>query len=211
MRSKPPLADYTVALSGTFPGATHATVQSKITNLGGTIAKSVTADTNVLISTLADVAKSSKKVQDAQSSSIPIVSIDWLNEIDLSGDAVDPEDFSLVAGSTPVPNVKGKGKGAKRAASPDVSSAPPPKAAKVGSPKAAPKLDPKVGEGSVVKSRNVNIPLDEGCPLQSYRVYVDHEGIVYDASLNKTDASANNNKFYRVQVSSYLYWFRTEV
>jgi poly [ADP-ribose] polymerase len=58
----------------------------------------------------------------------------------------------------------------------------------------------------VLKSRDVNIPLDEGCPLQTYRVYVDEEGIVYDASMNKTDASANNNKFYRVQVCCSRSW-----
>jgi poly [ADP-ribose] polymerase len=199
MRPKLPLAGYTVALSGTFPGATHPTVSSTTITLGANVTKSVTADTNILISTPADVQKLSKKVQDAQSSGIPIVSIDWLNQVDISGDAVSPDNFLLVAGSAPAADVKGKGK--KRAASPDNSNAPTSKAAKVGPLDAVPKLEPKVGDGSVLKSRDVDIPLDEGCPLQTYRVYIDDEGIVYDASMNKTDASANNNKFYRVQVS----------
>ncbi|KAF2439590.1 PARP-domain-containing protein [Karstenula rhodostoma CBS 690.94] len=198
MRAKLPLAGYTVALSGTFPGTTHPTVSNRITHLGGNGAKSVTADTNILISTPADVNKGSKKVNDALNNGVPIVSIDWLGEVELSSDAVAPDDFSLVTGSAPAADVKGKGK--KRAASLDTSNAPTAKAAKVGPLDSAPKLEPKVGEGSVLKSRNVNIPLDEGCPLQTYRVYVDSEGIVYDASLNKTDASANNNKFYRVQL-----------
>ncbi|KAJ4350033.1 uncharacterized protein N0V89_008654 [Didymosphaeria variabile] len=198
MRPKLPLTGYTLALSGTFPGNTHPTVQNNITTLGGNVAKSVTADTDILISTPADVNRNSKKVQDAQSSGIPIVSIDWLNEVALSEDAVSSDDFSLVAGSTPTTNVKGKGK--KRAASPDDSNTLTSKAAKVGPLDTAPKLEPKVGDGSVLKSNNVNIPLDEGCPLQTYHVYVDEEGVVYDAALNKTDASANNNKFYRVQL-----------
>lgn len=199
MRVKLPLAGYTVALSGTFPGTTHPTVSNKITNLGGGISKTVTADTSVLVSTPADVSKGSKKVQDAKSNGIPIVSIDWLGEVELSGDAVAHDDFSLVTGSAPAVDLKGKSK--KRAASPDNANVPASKAAKVGPLDSAPKLEPKVGDGSILKSHDVKVPLDEGCPLQTYRVYIDDEGIVYDASLNKADASANNNKFYRVQVS----------
>ena len=45
------------------------------------------------------------------------------------------------------------------------------------------------------------------------RVYVDPEGIVYDASLNQTNAGNNNNKFYRIQVidsgtNSFTTWTR---
>ncbi|KAL5410903.1 hypothetical protein PMIN03_005147 [Paraphaeosphaeria minitans] len=199
MRAKLPLAGYTVALSGTFPATTHQTVSNRITDLGGNVAKSVTADTNILISTRADISKGSKKAQDAQSNSIPIVPIDWLGEVELSNDAVDPEDFSLLAVSTPADGVKGKA-AKKRAASPDDSNAPASKNARIIPQNTAPKPEPKVGDGSVLKSRNMTIPLDEGCPLHMYRVYVDGEGMVHDASLNKADASANNNKFYRIQL-----------
>ncbi|KAJ4299473.1 hypothetical protein N0V90_004718 [Kalmusia sp. IMI 367209] len=192
-----PLAGYTVALSGTFK-TTQATVQNTITTLGGNVAKSVTADTNILISTPPDVKKNSKKVQDALSSGIPIVSIDWLDETELSASPAAPDEFSLVDGSAPSADAKDKGK--KRAASPDVSTVPMSKVAKVDPAATTPKLEPKVGEGSILKSRDANIPLDEGCPLQTYRVHVDDDGVVYDASLNKTDASHNNNKFYRVQL-----------
>lgn len=214
----PKLAGYTIALSGTFR-TTQATIQSTITSLGGEVAKSVNADTTILISTAADVKKNSKKVQDATSNSVPIVSIDWLDETEQAKGPATPDDFLLVNASPPTATAKGKAK--KRAASPDVAAAPVantrskgkkraaspdvavPPAAKV--PKAnpaitVPKLEPKVGEGSVLKSRNVNIPLDEGCPLQTYHVYIDPNGVVFDASLNRTDASNNNNKFYRVQV-----------
>ncbi|KAJ9139352.1 hypothetical protein NKR23_g7915 [Pleurostoma richardsiae] len=57
------------------------------------------------------------------------------------------------------------------------------------------------GEGQIAKSRDVRIPLDEGCPLISYSVYIDpDDGVIWDASLNQTNATANNNKFYRVQL-----------
>jgi poly [ADP-ribose] polymerase len=195
-----PLAGYTVATSGTFAGTTRAAVQTKITTLGA-IAKSITKDTNVLLSTPADVKKDSKKVQDAQSNDIPIVSIDWLEHCLTQHKAVDTNLYLLTASASASaslpPAVIDKGK--KRVASPAL--APAPKAAKFNPLATAPKLEPKVGEGSILKSRDINIPLDEGCPLQTYRVYVDSDGIVYDALLNQTNASNNNNKFYRIQVS----------
>jgi poly [ADP-ribose] polymerase len=198
-----PLAGYTIALSGTFAGTNQTAVQRTISSLGANVAKSLTADTNVLVSTTADVKKGSKKVQDASASDIPVVSLDWLDECASSLKAADPMDYLLsnaTTASVPSPAANGNRKGKKRAASPDLAPPPAQKAAKVVPLASAPKLEPKVGEGSVLKSRNVNIPLDEGCPLQAYRVHVDEDGIVYDASLNQTNASHNNNKFYRVQV-----------
>lgn len=52
-----------------------------------------------------------------------------------------------------------------------------------------------------MKKKAIVIPLDQTCPLLSYQVYVDEDGLAFDASLNQTNASNNNNKFYRVQVS----------
>lgn len=31
-------------------------------------------------------------------------------------------------------------------------------------------------------------------------MYIDDDSVIYDASLNQTNAGKNNNKFYRVQV-----------
>lgn len=57
------------------------------------------------------------------------------------------------------------------------------------------------GEGQIAKSQDVRVPLDEMCPLQSYGVYVDeNDGVIWDASLNQTNAGQNNNKFYRLQL-----------
>ena len=51
-------------------------------------------------------------------------------------------------------------------------------------------------------SRDIHVPVDEGCPLAMHRVYIDPSGVIYDGSLNQTNASNNNNKFYRIQVRS---------
>lgn len=86
----------------------------------------------------------------------------------------------------------GTSKKRKRAASP--ADEPPKKT----------KAEPKVAEAQIATSSTLRIPVDEGCPLASYRVYVDpSDGIIYDASLNQTNAGKNNNKFYRVQVRNH--------
>lgn len=64
-----------------------------------------------------------------------------------------------------------------------------------------PSKKPEVNEAQVAKAGTSQIPLDEGCNMHGYHVYVDpNDGLIYDASLNQTNASGNNNKFYRLQV-----------
>ncbi|KAI0478016.1 poly polymerase catalytic domain-containing protein [Xylaria cf. heliscus] len=62
--------------------------------------------------------------------------------------------------------------------------------------------EPKIAEGQIAKSSDVRIPLDEGAcrELVNYEVYIDDDGVIYDASLNQTNAGRNNNKFYRIQL-----------
>ncbi|KAI1647831.1 PARP-domain-containing protein [Daldinia loculata] len=59
-----------------------------------------------------------------------------------------------------------------------------------------------VADGQIAKSRDVRIPLDEGADRQynNYEVYIDDDGVIFDASLNQANSTANNNKFYRVQL-----------
>ncbi|KAH8880546.1 PARP-domain-containing protein [Thozetella sp. PMI_491] len=65
-----------------------------------------------------------------------------------------------------------------------------------------------MGEGQLAKRSDIAIPLDEGCPYASHMVFIDPTGVIYDASLNQTNASNNNNKFYRIQLlhSNYQNW-----
>ncbi|KAJ2960063.1 hypothetical protein NQ176_g11076 [Zarea fungicola] len=59
----------------------------------------------------------------------------------------------------------------------------------------------KVAEGQIIKQKGAVIPVDAVCQLPGFQVYVDPDsGIIYDASLNQTNASNNNNKFYIVQL-----------
>jgi poly [ADP-ribose] polymerase len=184
----------TIAISGTFADSNHATIQGTITSLGASVGKTVNADTNMLISTPSDVAKTSTKVKGALKHQVPIVSLDWLDECASSLIKQDVDDYLLNApANAAAPAAVSKGK--KRAISPDAFSPPAP----APDHKKA-KIEPKFGEGSLVKSRDVVIPLDEYCPLGAYRVYVDEDGVIYDAALNQTNASNNNNKFYRIQV-----------
>jgi poly [ADP-ribose] polymerase 2/3/4 len=50
--------------------------------------------------------------------------------------------------------------------------------------------------------------------LGAYKVHIDEDGIIYDVSLNQSNAGNNNNKFYRIQLlekrtgSKYYTWTR---
>ncbi|KAL8306443.1 hypothetical protein RB597_003037 [Gaeumannomyces tritici] len=55
-------------------------------------------------------------------------------------------------------------------------------------------------DGQIARSKNLQVPLDEACTMVGYAVYIDDQGHIWDASLNQTNASNNNNKFYRVQI-----------
>jgi poly [ADP-ribose] polymerase len=68
-------------------------------------------------------------------------------------------------------------------------------------------------DGQIAKSRSVNIPVDEHCPSKNkYKVYIDDDGMIFDATLNQTNSGNNNNKFYRLQLLSddgeYYTWTR---
>lgn len=197
-----PLDSCAIAISGTFPGTNQSAIQERITNLGATIAKSVTSDTTLLIATVKDVEKGSVKVKAATANDVPIVSIDWLEDCESTNSKADEQSY-LLTSSAPVSNVPQSNNSKKRAASPDLS--PPPAPATAQPPKKQLKLaDSKpvaqVGDGQNAKSSALRIPLDEYCPLASSQVYFGDDGTIFDASLNQTNATANNNKFYRVQV-----------
>jgi hypothetical protein len=59
------------------------------------------------------------------------------------------------------------------------------------------KKKPEIKEAQLAKAGTSHIPLDDGCYLSGLHVYVDNNNLIYDASLNQTNASGNSNKFYR--------------
>lgn len=68
-------------------------------------------------------------------------------------------------------------------------------------------------DGQIAKSRSVNIPVDEYYHSENkYKVYIDDDGMIFDATLNQTNSGNNNNKFYRLQLleddGEYYTWTR---
>ncbi|KAL8955545.1 MAG: hypothetical protein Q9183_006603, partial [Haloplaca sp. 2 TL-2023] len=50
-------------------------------------------------------------------------------------------------------------------------------------------------EGQKAVSHDLNVPIDEGFnEIAGAKVYIDDEGIIFDASLNQTNIGGNNNK-----------------
>ncbi|AEO55796.1 hypothetical protein MYCTH_2132970 [Thermothelomyces thermophilus ATCC 42464] len=263
--AKPALDGCILALSGTFPGATHAAIKAKAESLGATVAISVTDNVTHLVTTDNDYNKPSSKVAKAQSLGTHIISLDWLLACETNNTREPEKDYTIgkpTAGSSAQPDASklaSSQKGGatatdgtrtrKRASSPvaddasDNDAAPKPKRTrgrkaaavqadgendvKMQDANNATNTEPKeealdktkgveraVGEGQVAKSKDIQIPLDEGSPFFQYKVYIDDSGVIYDASLNQTNASNNNNKFYRLQLlvqpqqAKYVTWQR---
>ncbi|EFQ34910.1 uncharacterized protein GLRG_10054 [Colletotrichum graminicola M1.001] len=76
---------------------------------------------------------------------------------------------------------------------------------------ATPDAKGKAADSSQLASKGFSIPLDEGCRVQG-TVYIAPDGVIYDASLNQTNTTNNNNKFYRLQLvqdgTTYKTWTR---
>ncbi|KAI8932727.1 hypothetical protein NX059_010218 [Plenodomus lindquistii] len=204
-----------IAISGKFAGTTQAALQSRVKTLGATVASSVNADTTILIATEKDFESNSVKTKAATTHGIPIVSLSWLDECESTDSKVDETHHRLDTASTspapaPAPASKQTNGSKKRAASSNASPAPTQDTSQSKKPKIA--ENAKIGDGQNAKSKKLAISIDEYCPLNSYQVYIDNDGTIWDASLNQTNSSANNNKFYKVQTltngSDYKTWTR---
>ncbi|KAK0099598.1 hypothetical protein ONS96_008098 [Cadophora gregata f. sp. sojae] len=219
--ASPPLQGCIIALSGAFPGRTQPSVDNElITPLGGTLAKSITADTTHLVTTEGDFAKPSTKVTQAKSKDVLIVNMTWLEDC-LAENARMDETKYFFGGSAASPsaappstnsqtNGKAKGKAAKKRAASVVDDdddeeedkPQPKKPTKPAGAIAANGTSSQAAEGqtNVATLSSLKIPVDEVCGLTHYQVYIDDDKVIYDASLNQTNAGNNNNKFYRVQL-----------
>ncbi|KAI0970102.1 poly polymerase catalytic domain-containing protein [Xylaria arbuscula] len=223
----PPFEGLSIAISGAIPGRTQASVEKDfIVPLGGTLAKSVVASTTHLVTNEADYLKPSTKVKSAQANGIPIVTFDWLEDCLTKNNLVKEDIYTF----TPQPPPQANGaddstqpkSSRKRPASQsppnhnrDNQSSQPKKKGKADKDDESKEREPKVAEGQIAKSLDVKIPIDEGAQreLANYEVYIDDDGVIYDASLNQTNASNNNNKFYRLQLlrsvtGNYKTWTR---
>lgn len=192
-----------------------ADVKELITGCGGVYSTKISDDITHLLATPAQFSKNGAKVKDATKyPSIKIVDFKWLNKslaskskISVDGYLLDPaqEDAgdgsdTLVAAST----TSRKRRRADDEADVDVD---------LPAPTDLKKSKVMQKDGQKAKSRSVNIPVDEHCPSKSkYKVYIDDNGMILDATLNQTNSGYNNNKFYRMQLLSddraYYTWTR---
>lgn len=237
-----------IALSGTFPGVTQATIKTRAEALGATVASTVTDDATHVVATESDYNKPSPKVAKAQSLGIHIVSLDWLSLCE-QNNTREPEknfvpcasaknDSAQTDASQPAPSqANGTASTSSRtrkrvpsAADNASDNETAPKAKRTRERKEAvvkaeededtamqdandvadtqteeekkgkAKTERAMGEGQVAKKGTI-IKVDEGCPFMTSKVYIDDAGIIYDAKLNQSNRSHNNNKFYIIQVS----------
>ena len=210
----PPLTGCTVAVSGTFPGTSQAAIGELIATLGGTFVKSVTQECTHLVATPSELQRQTTKVKTALGyPNVQIVGFSWIQASE-DDNTKAPENEHVVgsASAVPVPQTATNGNAttstlqkangqSKRSASPDALPNAPVKKQKTQtaidqSP------DPAKQPNTAAPAKPINVPQDEGVNSPTHRVYVGPDGIIYDASLNQTNSSNNNNKFYRIQVST---------
>lgn len=223
----PPLEGHVIAISGKFDNSkhTHASLEQLVKCLGGGFTKSVTKTTTHVVCTEDDYNSNTAKVAAGKAKDLPLVSPEWIFESEKQNKTIDPQDHVWGGDSAKAsdsqandkkrplmisksdddeePKAK-KTKTAKGAKGGKGSKAADDKAKADSEPEAEAKEEEKqVAEGQFIKKKNFAIPVDEHCPLNStYQVHIDPDsGLIYDASLNQTNASHNNNKFYRVQAS----------
>ena len=225
------LAGLSIAISGSVPGHTQAGIESKfIGPLGASQVKSVSASTTRLVATGTDSRQPPVNVRAAQASGIPIVTFEWLEDCLDREKRMNEQAYTLATQAQQHPAANStsgteKPNGPKASAETqrtrkrqavqngdEDSQAPQPKK---GKPKEdefkeeTKEREPKVAEGQVAKSSDVKIALDEPAQYMfvGYNVYIDEDNIIYDASLNQSSATNNNNKFYRIQVSSHCIFY----
>jgi poly [ADP-ribose] polymerase 2/3/4 len=190
----PPLSDCVLALSGTFPGQSHSTLESYLSGLGATISKSVTKATTHLLTTADDFNGNSAKVSSAKSKAVHIVGLEWAQECEKKASRIPEADYLLSKPATNNPaqqNVSGP------------VFALPIRQSQAEDTKKDPNGKKEMAIGQIANSKDLVVPKDDMCTLSGYSVYIDETGVIYDASLNQTNASHNNNKFYKIQVCLY--------
>lgn len=214
----PPLDGCVIAISGKFDNSKHtqASLEQLIKSLGGSVTKTVAKSTTHVVCSEDDYNNNTAKVAAGKAKDLPVVSPAWIFEAEKENKTIDPQTHVWGSDKSAGPQTNGKKRPIMVSKSdddeePEAKKAKTTKAAKgaKGKAKAAdpePESEEKeasqVAEGQFIKKKDFTIPVDEHCPLVHTVVYIDPDsGLIYDASLNQTNASNNNNKFYRVQVS----------
>ncbi|KAK0716214.1 poly polymerase catalytic domain-containing protein [Lasiosphaeris hirsuta] len=183
------LANCTIVFSGQFTGFTQATLKKQAEGLGAKVTATVTSATTHLVATKSDFLTTSSKVSKAGDLGIPIVALPWLTSSD-TNKAREPEAKYAFASTGDDEDEQDDEDGAQKGTSH--------KRSRTEMEGAATEDGPAMMKGSVraMPKPKIHVPLDEHCPFANCSVLIGHGGMVYDAALNQTNASHNNNKVW---------------
>ncbi|KAL6790218.1 hypothetical protein GGI42DRAFT_337128 [Trichoderma sp. SZMC 28013] len=210
------LDECVIAISGRFGNFnhTHATLKALIEALGGRVTTSVAKTTTHVVCSEDSYNNNSAKVNAGKAQELPLVSPYWIFEIDKKKETIDPQMF-LWDSDKRVAVQTNDNKGLITMSKRDKVKKPKRKAvandrAQVADPLATEvKEENEVVDGQYIGKKGAIIPVDEHCPLNHTIVHTDPDsGLIYDATLNQSNATNNNSKFYHIQVineSSYFH------
>ncbi len=225
----PSLTGVTISFASYTPSA-HPELGSKpiaqlkidISDCGGKYTTKP-GDCTHLIASQAQFDKKIDRIKQAQKNpNTSIVNYEWLADSLGSSDPIDVEDYLLgewasqhtngVSGAngndTPPPQkatAAKKSSKRSRQQDDDDDDLPPPKKSQKSVP-----MKPAAPVAASNTKSSVKVPVDQQVPgADRYTVYINDDGVIYDATLNKSDSGKNNNKFYRIQVLKANDVFRT--
>lgn len=197
---------------------TQKGVEELVTELGGTNVKSITKNCSHLITIRAEAMIINRsglctgKVSRAFHQKVHVISEDWLLEVKKQQTRVAENEYlwsyifdqeKKQAAANAANGTNGSTSGTKRPAN-GTTNGTADKKAKVKKTKTENGVKEEketVAEGQFVKKKDAIIPLDSFCDQVDHLVYIDPDsGMIYDASLNQSNASNNNNKFYLLQL-----------
>ncbi|PWY84776.1 poly polymerase [Aspergillus heteromorphus CBS 117.55] len=179
-----------IAVGGTFPGFKQADLKNIVSRQGGKFSSTVTEECTHLITTEKEVDNRSVKYTQARKVyTCNIVSLAWLVDSDAEGKRLDEKDFLMGADNNQDEDEDEEEEKPKKRTLEEALGV-----QQDGTTK-------KFKDAQTIGTKSLNVPVDETCPLRAhYAVYIDPSGLIWDATLNQTSASNNNNKFYRVQL-----------
>lgn len=219
-----------IALKGGFrrTGHTQTSLEDLVRKLGGSITATVAKSTTHLVCTQEYYSSNYAKVREAMAANIKVIGPLWILDCQGEDTAPDPDkkkyNASLPFIKTDVKTNDTTGAASKTDSNGTTNGAAPrgrkrkvddqdsdsqlkkaepnTKAKAKAKVKDEEKEDKIVAEGQFMKKKDTIIPVDEGCPYTDRTVYIDPQsGMIWDAALNQSHSTNNNNKFYRVQVS----------
>ena len=198
-------------VSGKF-SVSQGFIKSLITDNGGKVVDKWSSSVTHLCTSIETVTQATDKVQAAQAASVPMVSLDFIEQCVAKGMVVPLAPYLL--GSAPPVSGKQKAPPAAAAAAPAAKKAKAGTKAAAAAAAAAPASDSDSDDDSVTPVavapvaktktavRKGNCAVDAECPLAPSTHVLEQGKEVWDALLNQTDISGDNNKnkFYVLQL-----------